>query len=256
MMDVHFYFKKLVTAMVLPPTSSLLLLVLGLVLWRLRPRLGQVCAWTGILLLTVCCLPVTSQLLGRAVCVPAGLATELAGRAQAVVVLAGGRRRAAEYGGETVSAGTLERLRYGAKLARERQLPLLLTGGPALRGAPESELMDRALRESFAMQARWLERRARDTHENAQYSAVILREAGIQVVLLVTHDVHQRRSLAEFAGAGIEAVSAPVTTWAPSSTDSLLFEQLPSARAFNLNVTMLHEILGNLVLWLRPSEER
>ena len=47
-----------------------------------------------------------------------------------------------------------------------------------------------------------------------------------------------------------------MTTWAPSSTDSLLFEQFPSARALNLNVMMLHEILGNLVLWLRPSEKR
>jgi uncharacterized SAM-binding protein YcdF (DUF218 family) len=116
--------------------------------------------------------------------------------------------------------------------------------------------MDRALWESFAMQARWLERRSRDTHENAQYSAAILREAGIQTVLLVTHDVHQRRSLAEFAGAGIQAVSAPVTTWAPQASDSLLFEQLPSARALNLNVMMLHEILGNLVMWLSPSEKR
>jgi uncharacterized SAM-binding protein YcdF (DUF218 family) len=256
MLDVLFYFKKLVTQMVLPPTSLLLLLALGLALWRWRPRWGQVCAWTGLLLLTACCLPATSQLLGRAVRVPPGLDTPLAARAQAVVVLGGGRRRADEHGGETVSANTLERLRYGARLAKERQLPLLLTGGTALRGVPEAELMNRALRESFAMQARWLERRSRDTHENAQYSAVMLREAGIHVVLLVTHDIHQRRSLAEFAAAGIAAVSAPVTLLGPPHADTVLFEQLPSARALVLNVLILHELLGNLVVSLRPTAKR
>jgi uncharacterized SAM-binding protein YcdF (DUF218 family) len=254
MMDVLFYLKKLVTGMVLPPTSPLMLVVLGLLLWRTRPRWGQACAWVGILLLTVCSLPATSQLLARVVRVPSGLATELAGRAQAVVVLGGGRQSAAEYGGQTVSALSLERLRYGAKLAKERQLPLLLAGGAVFRGSPESEVMDGALQESFAMRARWLERRSRDTHENALYSAAILREAGIQIVLLVTHDIHQRRSLAEFADAGLAAVSAPVTTLAPSATDRMLFEQLPSARALALNVMMLREILGNLVVWARRFE--
>jgi uncharacterized SAM-binding protein YcdF (DUF218 family) len=88
------------------------------------------------------------------------------------------------------------------------------------------------------------------------YSAAILREAGIHIVLLVTHDIHQRRSLAEFTGAGIDAVSAPVTTLGPSAGSSLFFEQLPSARSFELNVKVLHEMLGNLVLVLgRPSAE-
>ena len=104
------------------------------------------------------------------------------------------------------------------------------------------------------MQAQWLERRSRDTHENARYSAAILREAGIHVVLLVTHDIHQRRSLAEFTAAGIEAVSAPVTMLGPPAADTLLFEQLPSAAALALNVMLLHEVLGNLVVWLGRSE--
>lgn len=250
-MDVLFYLKKLLTRLVLPPSSPLLMVALGLLLWRSRPRLGRACAWTGLLLLMVFSLPVTSQLLARIVLVPSGLDSEFAARAQAVVVLGGGRRYAPEYGGETISALTLERLRYGATLAKQRQLPLLLAGGTVLRGLPEARLMDQALQDSFAMRARWLEQRSRDTHENARYCAAILREAGIRVVLLVTHDIHQRRSLAAFAGTGIDVVSAPVTMLAAAGRErSLLFEQLPSARALQLNARILHEILGNFVAWI------
>jgi uncharacterized SAM-binding protein YcdF (DUF218 family) len=249
-MDALFYTKKLLTGLALPPVSLLLLIVLGLSLLRWRPRWGQVCAWTGVLLLTVCCLPATSQVLVRLVRLPAGVDSEAAARAQAVVVLGGGRQRALEYGGETVGSLTLERVRYGAMLAKQRQLPLLVSGGLDSLGAQEAELMDRALRDSFGMQARWVEPRSRDTHENAQYSAQILRQAGIHTVLLVTHDIHQRRSIAEFSGAGIEAVSAPVTSVAAAATRGTIVDQLPSTKSFHTNVMMLHEILGNAARWV------
>ena len=254
MVELLFYLKKLITALVLPPSSLLLLMVAGLLCMRWRPRLGQALAWIGLLTLTVCALPVTTQLLGRIVCVPSGIATQQARRAQAVVVLAAGRRRALEEGGYALSSLSLERLRYGARLAKERQLPLLLTGGVVYGGPPEAELMARALRDSFAQQPRWVERRSRDTHQNALYSAAILRDAGIDTVLLVTHDIHQRRSLAEFAAAGIQAVSAPLSTWAPSSSSGAVVEQLPGAGALALNVMMLHEILGNIWLWLAGTK--
>lgn len=250
MPDLIFDLKKILTGLVLPPVSLLLLIGCGLLLMRRRPRLAQVLAWTGLGLLTLCSLPVTSQLLMSLIRVPSGLSSERAAGAQAIVVLAGGRQVAAEYGGETISALTLERVRYGAKLARERQLPLLVSGGTVYRGVPESVLMDQALRESFALQARWIEQRSRDTHQNAQYSAAILANAGIQTVLLVTHDIHERRSLAEFEAAGIRAVCAPVTMVAPPREGTKLFEQIPGSNAFRLNVLLLHEILGNLALWL------
>jgi uncharacterized SAM-binding protein YcdF (DUF218 family) len=250
MTDLMFDLKKLVTLLLLPPLSPLLLLTCGLWLMRSRLRLAQMLMWSGVLLLTLCSIPLTSQLLGHLVRIPSGLSSERAAAAQAIVVLAGGRQKAAEYGGETVSALSLERVRYGAKLASERHLPLLLSGGSVYRGAPESSLMDRAMRQSFATHARWVEQRSRDTHQNALYSAEILKSAGIRTVLLVTHDVHQRRSVAEFAAVGIEAVAAPVTMVAPGVGGPAI-QHLPNENSLRLNVLLLHEILGNFVVWLR-----
>jgi len=249
MTDLLFDLKKIVTDIVLPPVSPLLLIVCGLLLMRRRLRLAQVLAWSGVVALTLCSLPIASPLLIRLIGVPSGLSSDRAAAAQAVVVLGAGRQVAAEYGGETVSALTLERVRYGARLAKERQLPLLLSGGTVYRGTPESLLMDQALRQSFASQARWIEQRSRDTHQNARYSAAILKSAGIRTVLLVTHDMHQRRSIAEFGAAGIEAVCAPVTMVA-SRVSGGAIHYLPNAVSFRVNVLLLHEILGNFMVWL------
>lgn len=256
MTDLLFDLKKLLTAVVLPPLSPVLLMMLGLLLLRRRMRLAQLLLWSGLSLLLFCSLPITATLLARVIQVPSGLDSDAAAAAQAVVVLAGGRQTAPEYGGETVSALTLERLRYGAKLAKERQLPLLLSGGTVYRGGAESELMDRALQQSFGMQSRWLERRSRDTHQNAVYSAAILESAGIRTVLLVTHDFHERRSIAEFRAAGIEAVPAPVTMMATTPDEFNIIEQLPGALSLRRNVILLHEILGNAMIWLGANGEQ
>jgi uncharacterized SAM-binding protein YcdF (DUF218 family) len=250
MIDPIFALKKLVTVLVLPPLSTILLLACGLLLMRKRPRLALTLSWSALVVLTLCSLPVTSQLLMHLLRLPSGLSSEAATAAKAIVVLGGGRQTAPEYGGSTISAMTLERVRYGAKLAAERRLPLLLSGGTVYRGDPEALLMDRALRQSFATQARWLEQRSRDTAENAQYSAAILKSAGIRTVLVVTHDIHQRRSVAEFAAAGLEAVPAPVSMVPPGISGNAI-DHLPNDGAFRRNVMLLHEILGNLAQWLR-----
>ena len=87
----------------------------------------------------------------------------------------------------TLSAITLERVRYGARIARATDLPILVSGG-AVRGAPpEALLMRNALVNEFAVPVRWMETRSRDTHENAVNSAEMLKADGVQRVILVGH---------------------------------------------------------------------
>ena len=246
--DALFFAKKFLSALILPPTSLLLLIIAGLVVMRRLPRLGQALSWIGALVLLLLSLPATSAKLLDLATLTAPFEASTARAAQAIVILAGGRKYAPEYGGETVSEFTLERIRYGAKLARELQLPILVTGGTVHgHGTSEGELMARALQTSFAVPVRWIEKRARDTHENAQYSAKLLREANIRTVVLVTHDFHQRRSVAEFNATGIRTVAAPVTLAPLHGTRSFL-EHLPSASAFRLSSLALHEMLGYVVL--------
>jgi uncharacterized SAM-binding protein YcdF (DUF218 family) len=247
-MDPAFFTKKLLSALILPPTSLALLAIAGLLLMRRLPRTGRAFAWIGLMSILALSLPFTAAHLMALATDTAPLDRQAASHAQALVILGGGRRAAPEYGGETVSESTLERVRYGALLARELQLPILVTGGTVHgRGVPEGVLMAQTLATSFGMPARWVEAQSRDTSENARFSAAILRAQGIDRIVLVTHDYHQRRSLAEFRAAGLTAIPAPVS-YAPPLRGRTLLEQLPSAHALRISTLALHELLAYLVL--------
>lgn len=247
-MDIWFFTKKLSSALVLPPTSLLLVIAFGLLAIRRWPRLGAVCAWFGTIALLVLSLPLTASTLMNAASTSPPFDQTAAREAQAVVILGGGRRYAPEYGGETVSEWTLERVRYGAKVARELGLPILVTGGTVYgHGTSEGELMADALQTSFGVPATWVESRSRDTHENAVYSAEMLRAANIDTIVLVTHDFHQRRSIAEFTAQGLRAIPAPVTL-APPDRERTFLEHLPNAVSLQLSALALHEMLGYIVL--------
>jgi uncharacterized SAM-binding protein YcdF (DUF218 family) len=243
--------KKILAALILPPFGPLLLAAFGLAVLRRRPRLGRTLAWTGLVLATLLALPASVDLLlipleRYPVFDPAG-----ARDSQAIVILAGGKRRdAPEYRGDTVNGLSLERLRYGARLARQTGLPVLVSGGAPTPGVPEALLMREVLEHEFGVPVRWTESASRDTRENAVFSAQILRQAGVSRVVLVTHAAHMRRALAEFAAAGIEAVPAP-TAFLHGSGGGTLASHFPSASAAYAGWLATHEWLGNLARSLR-----
>lgn len=248
-----FLLKKTLTALVLPPAGLLVVAVIGLTLQRSRPRLGRSLAWTGVLLLTALSLPVVSQALLRALDNDPAIDLAQAAGAQAIVILGGGVRRAApEYGGDTLGRLTLERVRYGAWLARKTGLPVLATGGVVYGGTPEAMLMKQALENEFGIPVKWKEAKSRNTRENAVNSAVILLAADIHRVILVAHSFDMRRAKAEFAAAGLKVMAAP--TGIPSASYDSPLELLPSASALQGSYYALYELLANAVrgiaLWV------
>lgn len=257
MSEAAFLLKKILAPLILPPTGLLLCAALGLLLLNRWPRIGKTLAWAGIVSVLALSLPFTASLLMNAVTVESGLKTDRARAAQAIVILGGGSKDAPEYGGSTLSATALERVRYGAKLANEARLPILVTGGNVFGSGPsEAEVMATTLRQSFAGEAKWIEDRARDTHDNAVLSAALLKADGIHTVLLVTHDLHQRRALREFAAAGITAIPAPVTTAGRGEGAANVAQRMPNAGALGLSSQALHEIIGTAVLAPRTAEVR
>lgn len=251
-----FYLKKLLAALILPPLGPLLLVALGLLLRRRTPRLGAALAWSGLLLTLLLITPYTVSLLAQPLETAAPPDATAMRRAQAIVILAGGRQRnAPEYGGETVGRLTLERLRYGARLARATGLPVLLSGGAPSGGTAESLLMRDALERDFLLQARWTESASRDTAENAIFSARILRSEGVTRVLLVTHALHMRRAQAEFEAKGIEVIPAPTGFAHRTSGGDTFFGGLPNASAAYAGWLASHEWLGNLFAALRRRVE-
>jgi len=163
-----------------------------------------------------------------------------------VVILGGGvRRNAPEYGGDTLATLTLERVRYGARVARLTGLPVLVSGGAVLSGQPEAMLMAASLQREFGVPVKWVEALSRTTHENAVRSAEVLKREGIDRVVLVTHVFDTRRAVAEFEGQGIGVVVAP-TGGSHASEESLL-DYVPSMTGLTRSYYATYEILANLV---------
>ncbi|MES2562426.1 MAG: YdcF family protein [Pseudomonadota bacterium] len=239
-----FFLKKILIALVLPPTGPLLIAIIGLMLLKSRPKLGRSLAWLGLLALLILSLPIVSDRLLRAVYDQGPLDFSQIGHAQAIVVLGGGvRRNAAEYAGDTVGRLTLDRVRYGALVARRTGLPILVTGGVVFSGAPEATLMKRTLEEEFQVAVRWTEAISRNTRGNAIESAKILQTAGIRSVILVGHSFDMPRALAEFAAAGLDVLPAP--THVPSGTFEGVLDLMPSLGALQSSYYALYELLAN-----------
>jgi uncharacterized SAM-binding protein YcdF (DUF218 family) len=252
MSETAFLLKKILSMQKLPPTSLLLLSLVGLLLWKRLPRFGKACAWIGVAGLLLLSSPFVSRILLRALDVAPALDRSGAQAAQAIVILGGGARLGTAEYGDTLSSASLERIRYGAKLAHEYRLPVLVSGGSVYGGTPEGELMQRALRDEFGVAVRWVENRSRDTHDNAQFSAQLLTADGVRTILLVTHDMHQMRSLAEFRAAGLQPIAAPITSFTPSSYGTHSFVgELPNAETLGASDYALHEIIGRVMLALR-----
>lgn len=240
-----FLLKKILAALILPPTGPLLLAAAGLWLSCHRPRPGQFLIALGLGTLLLLSTPwIANELLRSLQDIPPAT-NEEARSAEAIVILGGGNYHAApEYGADTVDAVSLERLRYGARLARQTGLPVAVTGGAPGGGMPEAEAMREVLATDFRITTRWVESSSRDTAENAARLAPILKQAGITRIILVTHAWHMRRARTVFEKQGLAVVPGPTrfTTEAPNSS----YRWLPVASALHGSQIALHEWLGIL----------
>ncbi len=239
--------------LLLPPASLLLLGLGGLALGR-RRRAGRVMLSLALLGLVLLSLPYTASRL--AALMPSWPALDAqaigASRAQAIVVLGGGLRGPApEYDRDRdVRGQTLQRLRYGARLARRTGLPVLVSGGRVFGGdqPAEADLMATVLAQEFRVPVRWRETDSRNTAENARYSARILTAEGITRILLVTHALHMPRALQQFRARGLEVTPAPTVLPGAGQPPGLL-DFIPSATGLEDSAEVLHEFLGRL--WYR-----
>lgn len=238
--------RRILAAIVLPPNGPLLLLVAGLVLLGRRPKLGRALAWTGAATLVALSTGAVAHGLTLLLHDSPPLRLDEARAAQAIVVLGGGvRPNALEYGGDTLGRLSLDRVRYGAWVAKRLRLPVLVTGGSPLGDTPEGVLMRDALEGEFGIPVRWMEVRSRNTRDNAQASAALLKRDGVSRIVLVAHGFDMRRARAEFAAAGMEVIPAPTFVPAPGPLEASDF--VPNVPALQLSYYALYELAANLV---------
>ena len=236
--------KTFVVGFVLPPGGLLLLALVGLLVIHRRRRLGVTLIATGILTLVALSVPVIASGLVGAFSSAQPLDRAAARRADAIVIPGGGvRRNAVEYGGDTLSRLSLERVRYGARLARELQLPVLVTGGRQRDSSrAEADLMREALQDEFSVPVKWTESRSRNTAENAVFAARILIPAGVRSIVLVVHAFDVPRASREYEAAGFEVVPAP--TLIPDGAPVGLRSFLPNADALATSSLVAYEWVG------------
>jgi uncharacterized SAM-binding protein YcdF (DUF218 family) len=240
--------KTILHTLLLPPGGPLLLAIAGTWLIALRDgtvrsrRAGWALLLAGLAALWLLANPLVAEALSRAAqrCPPLDLGRPVP--AQAIVILGGEGERlgAREYGGEPAVRQTLlERVNYGAFIARRTGLPVAVSGTNA-----ETLAMRVSLARDFGVGTRWIEDRSRDTFENAQFCSTLLRPLGITRIVLVTDADHEWRAMREFIAAGFSVVPAPVGLQVPQKISIHSF--IPSAAALAGSTEALYELIGNV----------
>lgn len=257
-MNSLYALKPFITALLMPPTS--LLLMLGACLaWRRTARWTRPVAAALLVLLWLSACQGSGRWLVRDVLRPpaaldrpalAALAAGSGGPSTAVIVLGAGRYGAApEFLDQPdLTPNGLARLRYGMWLSRQLQQPLGYSGGVGWAqkdGPSEADAAARIVRDEWGGTLRWAEGRSRDTRENADFSVPLLRADGVRRIVLVTHAWHMPRALAHFrraAGSGIEVVAAPFGF--PGEDERSLLDWIPSTSGVLTVQWVVRELLG------------
>lgn len=258
--------KPLISALLLPPLPLLLLVLVGARLMFRRRVLAWLTILIGVTLIWLSATTASGKLLRPLLLtLPPPLTAEqiaelkrdagAAGPRTAIVVMGAGRRSVApEYGLSTLTPLSMERLRYGIWLARQTGLPLAYSGGighGASSGVTEAETAVRIAEREFLLPLRWGEARSRDTSESGLFTVPLLQESGIERIVLVTHDLHQPRALRAFergaarAGKPMALVPAPMGLQAPYDWNWTDF--VPTSTGFVETRMLLHEWLGLLL---------
>ncbi len=261
MTEVELIVRALLKTLILPPTASLLLALFAFLIWHRWPRLARASVVCSIVSLWFFSLPLTASWLMNGLerqypPLPLTGGSEFTSDASAIVILGGGRRvDAREYGVDTVNFRTLERLRFGVQIHRATRLPILVSGG-RVRGdeaASEAQLMAQLLRDEFDTPVHWQEAHSRTTAENALFSARLLKQQGIDSILLVTHAWHMPRAAWAFERAGLRVIAAPMGFTSAISPSRWWMAWLPNAQALGRVHYALHERLGAWIYRFSPA---
>lgn len=234
--------------LIIPPVSLLILFVFGHLIKTRYPKIGRTVSNGAMLILLVISTSAGAWLLVAPLeNLEKPLVVTTTTGAQAIVVLsAGSLQNNPEYDNKAIPDYiALGRIRYAAKLYRDTGLPILVTGGKVGKANDQDSLalgMARALEYEFAIPVKWHEDLSKNTRENAEFSALILKKTGVKHILLVTDAMHMRRAKFVFEQAGLQVTSAPTLFF---SNDELgLFSYLPSAEGLRRSHYAMYEWLG------------
>ncbi|HEY6131027.1 MAG TPA: YdcF family protein [Halioglobus sp.] len=242
-----FTLSKLLTLLVYPLSLCLLLCMLALIFLTLRwVRTSFYALLLAIGWLYVCSTALFANFLMNNLergFVPRAMS--VIAPADAIVLLGGATRGDTHMGTLPDLNQQADRLVHAAALYKAGKAPvILLAGGAPAGGRPEAEQMKDILSVmGVPAQHMLLETKSRDTHDNAVFTAQMLKARGVRRVLLVTSAFHMRRSAALFETQGLEVVPAP-TDYQQLVAPQVLPNWLPTVSNLSQATYALHELTG------------
>ena len=241
-----FALAKLLSLLIYPLSLSLLLGLVALVFWRLQWSRGSFCT---VLLafgwLYLCSTSFFANYLSGTLereFPPHDVAS--IAPADAIVLLGGALRGDTQMGTLVDLNQRADRLVHAVVLFKAGKAPLIVATGGGVEGARTEAEQMRELLEVMGVPAERivLESESRNTHDNAVYSAQLLRELGLERILLVTSAYHMRRSVALFEAQGLEVIPAP-TDYQRLVSAQVLPGWLPSVSNLYQSTDALHELV-------------
>lgn len=251
-----FYIDHFIQLGLLPPGNVLLLGLLGIILWRVSPRVGKFFLGTAFLGLWLFSTPVIAQailesLQSRYAPISVNeLKSDISGHSAIVVLEAGLNYATPEYGKITVSQTTLARIRYAAFLYQKTHIPILVSGSdPSQPNINQADYMADSLKDYFGVPTRWKEASGFNTAQEAILSAEILKKAGVDKVYLVTSAFHMPRAVNAFSHRGLIIIPAPTGFIHFENNLGTLSNFLPSIDALAASNFALREYIG--MVWYK-----
>ena len=250
------------------PLGLIWLLLIAYLLLTRKNSQGKKARWIIILVVVII-------FLGGNRWVPAMLARTLEWRylppehlpANQTVVVLGGGTESQQYPRQmTETNGAGDRVLYAAKLYQSGIADQILLSGGNIEWlgtrttTPAQDMEELLLLMNVPKNALILQDQSRNTAEDAQFSAEILRERNIEEIILVTSASHMWRSVALFEKQGIKVIPAPAdfsityeswnSLWRPRLQD-LMIGLVPNAGNLSDLTFVLKEYLGFFVYRVR-----
>ena len=251
-----FTLKKVVAPFLLPPGIFILLSVLaGVVLtFRRRWRSGMINWVIGLALWSLSIGPVANFLMSG---LEAGFAIPEHPTGDVIILLGGGiiGRVPDLTGPGAPTPLMMGRIVTAVRLYRILKLPIIVTGGRVFehRELSEAPVVKRFLVDlGVPAEAILIEDRARDTAQNARFTAVICEQRGFSRPILLTGAYHLKRAQMAFTAAGLAATPFPAYFFGQQNVPWHWMRLLPSAGSFWASTIALHEYLG--ILYYRMVE--
>ncbi len=252
------YFAKILTPFLAPMGICTVLWLVGLCFYlRGRQNWSRYCFVTGgIVILSFSSQLVGSGLLGALEDDFDVVAAVDQRNADAIVVLGGVTEPPVFPRVEIEVGGGIDRLLHGLRLYRAGKAPVLIFSGGSLEWLTGSMMSEAeqffhlAAESGVDESVLLLEERSRNTYENALYTHQMLKERGLNQVLLVTSASHMRRAVAAFRTQGVEVIPAP-TDLRVSRKGFTLYQLLPTVNGLEKSTIALKEYMGWWVYRLR-----